>query len=293
MVNRQAFLEDRRKGIGSSDVAKVLGLSRFGTALDVYLSKVRPADATEMTTHQEWGVRAEPMIAAAICDHHGWTLNKIPTVIHREHRFLRASPDRLNQSGEAVEIKTTARADGWGEPETDEVPEDYWLQAQHQLEVLHETYGTEVCWVFVLVGGSDFRRYRVPRDPGYLDTVFDPLREFWRCVEEETPPPPDWSHRSTLDALQKLHTPIKGRAVSLDDEAQRLADRYSALGDEISGLKDQRDEVKARLVAALEDAETGMLPDGRLVARKEVHRKEYTVQATSYFDLRIRKGWAS
>jgi len=35
-MNREQFLLDRKKGIGGSDVASILGVSPFRTALDVY-----------------------------------------------------------------------------------------------------------------------------------------------------------------------------------------------------------------------------------------------------------------
>jgi putative phage-type endonuclease len=292
-VDREQFLQQRRSGIGSSDVAKILGLSRFGTALDVYLSKVNPPSQEKMAPHLEWGLRKESVIAAAITDHYGWPLTKPGAVIHREYRFLIANPDRLKAAGgenEAIEIKTSERADGWGESETDEVPDEYWLQCQHQMEVLHESYGVKVCWLFVLIGASDFRRYRIERDPKYLGDFLEPLREFWSCVENRTPPEPDWNHRSTLDAVQRLCQPIRGRAVTLDKTAQDLADEYELLGRTMSETKENRDVVKARLIATLDDAETGFLPDGRIITRKQVHRSEYTVKPTNYFDLRIKKG---
>lgn len=291
-MNRMEFLEARRKGIGSSDVAKIVGISRFGTALDVYLDKVNPVAASTrpMEPRLEWGQRAEPMIAAAIMDHHGWELAKPKTMAHAEHSFLLASPDRENDSGELIEIKTAERADGWGEPETDEIPDQYWLQVQHQLEVFasHRT-DVETCWVFVLIGQGDFRRYRIPRDPGYLDTVIEPLREFWTAVETRTPPEPDWSHRSTLDTVKRLREGKPGTAIDLDDATKLRTDEYERLGAEIKRLTEARDELKARLIHAMDAAELGNLPDGRSITLKTIHRNGYAVQPCDYLDLRIKK----
>lgn len=291
-TQRHEWLESRRAGIGSSDVAKIVGLSRFGTALDVYLDKVNPVAASTrpMEPRLEWGQRAEPMIAAAIMDHHGWSLAKPKTVTHKQHEFLLASPDRENNNGELIEIKTAERPDGWGEPETAEIPDYYWLQVQHQLEVVaSHRPDVETCWVFVLIGQGDFRRYRIPRDPGYLDTVYDSLREFWTAVETRTPPEPDWSHRSTLDAVKRLCQPKAGKTVDLGDDVKSWTDEYERLGAEIKGLTETRDELKARMIHAMDAAELGHLSDGRSITLKTVQRKGYTVEPCEYLDMRIKK----
>lgn len=292
-MNRQEFLDGRQIGIGSSDVAKIIGLSKWGTALDVYLDKTRPLVAGKLSPPLEWGHRLEPAIAGAIIDHFGWELRKVPTVIHREHRYLIASVDRLTSAegpNDVVEIKSTSVAEGWGEPETAEIPTHYWVQVQHQMEVLHETYGTELAWVFVLIGQSDFRRYRVPRDPDYLETVIEPLTEFWSRVQSRTPPEPDWSHASTLDAIQRLYRPTAGQSVELTPYGQSLVEEYARLGEEVGAATKRRDEAKARIIAEMGDAESATMPDGRIVQRKVVERAGYTVKPASYVDFRIKKG---
>lgn len=285
---RREWLEGRRQGIGSSDVAAILGLSPWQTALDIYLSKVKPPVEEKMAAPLEWGQRAEPMIAAAIRDHYGWTLNKIPTVIHRQHRFLIASVDRLGPENSVVEIKTASRADGWGEAETAEVPDYYWVQVQHQLEVLRETYEAKTAWVFVLIAGNDFRRYRVAYDPDYLPTVLDALRDFWACVETRTPPEPQWGHPSTLSAVQRLYEPKPGATTILPGECDQWADSYERLGQEAKAANEERDAVKARLIHALGDCEVGKLLDGRTVTRKEIKRAGFTVEPTTYFSFTVK-----
>lgn len=283
-TERIDWLKARQNGIGSSDAPAILGLSKWQTALGVYLAKVSPVDGPgEMTGPQEWGHRAEPMIAAAIMDHHGWKLDKVPTLAHAVYPFLIASPDRVNQDDEIVEIKTSMRSEGWGEPETADVPQHIWVQVQHQLEVA----GRETGWVFALIAGNDFRRYRVPRDADYLPTVINPLAEFWQRVEERRPPEPDWGHESTLAALNRLYEPKPGTFKVLESEALNLADEYQLCGTAKSEAESRQKELKARLIAELGDFEEGLLTDGRRLRRKIIERDGYTTKPTSYVDFRI------
>lgn len=282
---RIAWLESRRNGIGSSDAPAILGLSKWKTALDVYLAKINPvpSDGGMMTGPQEWGHRMEPAIAGAIMDHTGWKLEKVPTLAHREHQFLIASPDRVNQDGELIEIKTSMRSEGWGEPETADIPQAYWIQCQHQLEVADR----DVCHVFVLIGGNDFRRYRVERDAEYMPTVLIPLATFWQKVEERIPPEPDWSHESTLSAVNRLFEPKPGTFKVLDHSAELIADEYQRLGAEKADCEAKQKELKARLVVELGDYAEGLLTDGRRVTRKRIDKKGYEVKPSSYIDVRI------
>ena len=289
-MSRLEWLESRRNGIGSSDAAAVLGLSPWSSALDVYLSKVQPAKAGAMAPPLEWGLRLEPVLAATIQDRYGWVLKKPPTQTHAEIPYLLASPDRITESLELIELKTTSRPDGWGEVETAEVPEHYWVQVQHQLAVAaSHNPDVRTCWVFVLIGQCDFRRYRVDLDPEYLPTVAEPLREFWGLVESRTPPEPDWDHAGTVAALNRLYVPSPGTVADLGGVGLSLADEYAAAAAEEKAAAERKEIAKAKLIAELREAETGTLPDGRRVVRKERTRAGYTVGPGTYCDFRILK----
>lgn len=288
-MTRNEFLENRRSGVGSSDVAPILGLSPHRTAIDVYLEKINPPGVAELAPQLEWGQRLEPVIASAIIDHYGWPLAKPTTMTHGVFPFLIASPDRINADGELIEIKTSRFGQGWGEPETADIPDHYWLQVQHLLEVVPDG---NVCWVFVLIGGNDFRRYRVEHDPAYLGTVIEQLNSFWECVQTRTPPEPDWSHAATLDAVRRLYPVKAGTEITLRDDAVSLAaERYDVCGAEMRDLQKKRDSAKAQLIAAMGTAEVAHASDGFTMHRKTVHRAGYTVQPTNYetFTIKLAK----
>ncbi len=287
---RLAFLEGRRVGIGSSDVAPILGLSPWGTAFSVYQEKVNPPNVEgEIEAPLEWGIRKEPVIAGAIMDHHGWKLAKPQTIAHAEHPFLIASVDRENDAGEPIEIKTARTDEGWGDAETDEVPEHYWLQIQHQLEVRRsQGLFAEFIWVFVLVGSSDFRRYRVARDETYLGLVIEPLTAFWACVEARTPPEPDWNHDTTTDAIKAVFKP-EGGEITLGADAVAAADLFTKWQEAESSAKKQKEAAKARLQFMIGTATLGLLPDGRTLTNKMVQRKGYTVEPCEYPLLNLKK----
>ncbi len=297
-TERETWLAERRRGIGSSDTAKILGVSKHGTALSVYLDKIGAAPEEPRSDRLLNGTRFEPAIAGAIIDEYGWTLKKVGMEQHADLPFILSNRDRISiDPSDSLEVTTEIKTfevyqqSDLGEPETDEIPLEHACQVQHQLEVARSIgYYHEHAWYFAQVGFSEkVRRYRVHFDPEFFPTVLPALQEFWHRVETRTPPEPDWSHPTTLENLQSLYEPVIGKSVALDADMVQYATEYVQLGAEASAANSRRDEAKARLIAAMGDAELAALPDGRMITRRKVERKGFTVEPTSYFNFSIKE----
>ena len=287
-MDRETWLAERRKGIGSSDAAAIAGLAPegWGSALSVYLDKL--GQLPERTTEpMRWGTRLEPAIAAAYQEETGVEISQpAPLIVrHPEHSWMLASPDRL-AADRIVELKTCSafHAEQWGEPGTDEVPEHYLVQVQHQLAVT----GMDLADVAVLIGGQDFRVYTLFRSEALISRLLEIEAAFWERVQQRQPPEPDWSHPNTPALVDALHAP-KGGSVQLHGgDALDLVNVYQELTSEIGDKQEQKAEVRARLSWLMGEAGEGVLADGRRITRKEVTRKSYTVNETTYVDFRIR-----
>lgn len=293
-MDRQAWLERRRQGLGSSDAAAVCGLSRWGNPLSVYLDKLGVLPQ-ESRPEMEWGLRLEPVIAAAYTERTGQRLTTVPLAWSVAHPFLLASVDRrwilaenpvVTHVGRIVELKTTRSAEGWGDEGTDQVPPDYLIQVQHQMAVLGEVCAD----VAVLIGGSDFRIYTVPRNEAVVEQLVAIEGRFWSRFLAREAPAPDWSDPETPRLVELLHRPRGGVTVDLEGEAQHWVEAYETLGAETRALEKSRRQAKARLCELMGEAETGRLPDGRAIRRKKVTVGPKTVDGYEFFDFRILKG---
>jgi predicted phage-related endonuclease len=203
-----------------------------------------------------------------------------------------ASIDRLSKDGKrVVELKTCSayHQNEWGEPGTDEVPEAYLVQVTHQLAVS----GLQIADIAVLIGGTDFRIYTVERSDALIDRLVEIENDFWTRVCHEIPPEPDWSDRHTPRLLEALHGLDESMLVNLDDAALSVCDEW-LMWKEHQKLADEKVlEYKGRLLDKLGPCGTGVLPDGRLLVRKQVHRNPYTVEAGTYTTMRIKKAKVS
>lgn len=288
-MERGEWLEARRGGIGASDAPAVCGVSPWKTPLHVYLEKTGELEDSDSKA-KEWGRKLEDIVAQAYSEETGRPVYKParPIEYHPQLPWLRCSLDRLTEAdgkGRVLECKTVrADSDEWGAPGTDEIPLYYLLQCQHQLCVT----GMERCDLAALFGGQELRVYEVERDEEVLSSLRRICAEFWNRVEKRSPPPPQWKHPETPALIAKMQRLTPGSEVELDPCLEEVVRRYRWLGGEVRGLEAQREQLKARIVHAMGDAQLGRVP-GFEVKRNNVTRKAYSVPETSYFELRVKE----
>jgi putative phage-type endonuclease len=168
---------DRRRGIGSSEIAAVCGISSWGSPLSVWLSKTGQATPQEEEVlHFDIGDALEPVCARWYARQTGEVLeNPRRIFVHPEREWQCAMPDRIRESdGRPVECKVSYQADGWGDEGSDEVPQEYVCQVQWQLDVL----GADLAHIAAIIGRS-FRIYTVRRDEELIGALREAGERFW------------------------------------------------------------------------------------------------------------------
>ena len=238
------YLEERRKGIGGSDIAAILGLSPFKTPYQVYQEKRREVEDWKGNQQTEWGSRLEPLLRQWYSDTTGRDV-RLPEKImyHAEYPFLMASLDGFTDDGRVVECKTARSSKGWGEPGTNEIPDYYALQCQHYLLVT----GFDVADVPVSIMGGSPVLYEVPADIELQEMIIDGASTFWEMVENGTPPPPV----TYADAIQRYgRIQCDGFAIANQD-AIFAQSKLITFNQNIKELEAEADEMKAALIIAM------------------------------------------
>jgi putative phage-type endonuclease len=249
-TDRDAWLAERRKGIGGSDVAAILGLSKWRSALDVYYEKLGLADAQPESDAMRWGTLHEPTIIAEFSRVTGLEVRTgLPIQRHEEFPWMLASLDGLVEDRQAiVEAKTSRTADGWGEVGAAEIPSHYMTQVQHYMAVT----GAAMAYVVVLVAGSDFRMYEVERDDELIEKLVEVERQFWHeNVLAEVPPEP----MNAADAA-KLWPRDSGATVEADEAIAADVAYLKTVKAEIKRLEEIEVETSDRVKVAIRDAAT-------------------------------------
>lgn len=254
MNDRAQWLEDRRAGIGGSDAAAVLGLSKWKTPLDVYMEKRGEIGEQVDNEPMLWGRALEPVIRQQYAERTGRVVRVPEGIIrHPQHAFMLATVDGVTDDGRLVEIKTARSGQEWGEPGTDEVPQAYLIQVQHYLTVT----ALPVADVAVLISGSDFRMYQVEADPELQAMIIDGEAKFWQRVEDGIPPEPV----TFADMQTRYGRSSREARVIAGREVVAAVEKLRDIKASIKALELSEEEQKAVIMKALGDSDT-LVDDG-------------------------------
>lgn len=275
ILDRAIWLEERRKGIGATDIAAIAGVHPYKTPLQVYLEKVEATDEDLSAKPEvEWGLRLEEAIARKYADLHEVALEVTGLVVHPDVPWRRATPDRV-VAGEArcVELKTAGirQASRWGEEQTDEIPEEYLIQACWQIATL----GFEACDIAVLIAGNDYREYRVHRDPDFEQDLVQLGEAFWvDHVKKGIPPALDSSEAARKYLLRK-HPRNVAPLLQATPEAEALATRLREADERCKAAEDDKARARHELMALIGDHD-GLLGEfGKIYWRHQAGGKSW------------------
>lgn len=290
-TDREEWLAARRKGIGASEIAAVLGISPWESPFSLYWRKVNGWDF-EASAAMEWGNRLEPVVAQKyadahpeyeLCQGHLEEQPFEPWMLATPDRYLFMPVDgRLMPTG-LLELKTAHSADGWGEPGTAEIPVYYRAQVLWQMAVV------DVGWadVAVLIGGSDYREYTVLRDDKDIAVMVEAGRRFMARIEAGDPPPID-DHHATLTTIKRLHPDLDDETVPVNET---VAAGYLRAVRMCRVAEKAKDRYEIKLRAEMGRAKKAITADGRKVATRTIseiaestvtraaHRRDYLTPA--------------
>ncbi len=217
----------RRSGIGATDAAPVLGRGKYGTPWTKYQEMKGLTVPSLPSEAMEWGVRLQPVVGRKWAEATGLRVRACnmtywhPTIERVfSHYDFDVPPDAI------LEVKTAGwtKDEEWGEEDSDQVPEEYLLQAEHELACRPDR---KVCHIAVLIGGQKFRKYRVERDAeliGWMETIY---RDFLDRVDRDEPPEIDGSYAAS-EYLRAKHPTDTGEIVEMDASTADLARQYLA-----------------------------------------------------------------
>ena len=281
-----ATAPDRTKFLGGSDIAAILGISPWKTAIDLWIDKTTPPKEDGHNWRAKArGTRLEPYILDMIREEHG------VHVVARNERYTDADVPYFaaeidaETDDENIEIKTVHpfKSKEWGDLQTDQLPLHYVAQVQWGMGIRRK----ERCRVFALIG-DDLRPYVVDRDEETIAAMREKAAEFWtRYVLAKLRPPIDYADSKTLDTLRRLYPGTDGSTVeatamhehwrAVMQTAQDMAAKYEAV----------IDGAKAHLMAEMGAAAMLKFSDGKAYRRKLTTRKGYAVPDTTYMDFRM------
>lgn len=242
-MSREHWLEWRRKGIGSSDAASIMGESPWRTPYQTWEDKVfgsQQADNNAMKRGRDYEEEARQCFEKKMN-----TIVFPRNVVHPEHEWIRASLDGIDLDEKImVEIKVPGRDDHF-RASMQKVPDKYFVQCQHQLSTKPKLQG--MYYFSYDPYEKDGHVVEITRDNSYLSTqLFPKEKEFWDMVLAQSPPPlteKDYVDREhdqewiRLTSRLKELTPLLEESDQIRESIKSIADGRSSRGNGIAFTK--------------------------------------------------------
>lgn len=205
-MTREEWLEERKKGIGGSDAATILGLNPYKTNMQLWEEKTgrRQAEDISEKEYVKYGTNAEDLLRELFkLDYPKYEVKHDENTIikHPKYPFLFASLDGTlidKETGEMgiLEIKTTnilqsMQKEKWKE----KIPDNYYCQVLHYLNVTGYSFVILKAQLKYEYDGEiklDTRHYKILREEVIEDIKMleEKEIEFWtKYVETGIRPP--------------------------------------------------------------------------------------------------------
>jgi len=294
------WYEARKSTIGASEAAAVCGLSRYAQPLEIYNRKQEGFEAEPQTQAQRRGHVFEDATLTLYSDRVGGTLLKTtPMLVHPTWKFMSATPDGIWMPDELerkpniiaalkaqsipVDAKTTMHWNEFGEEGTDDIPQEYVMQAQQQMAVT----GAPRCDLPVLKN-MDVSIYSVVRNDELIGHIMEAEKELMERIANNDPPEPNWEHPKTYDIVRQMY--------DVTEESKEMSDKSAQIWVEVSALSEQKTRLekaikllKAQVLDEMGYCAIGNLPNGGQLVRKTIKREAREVAASEYVRLTYRK----
>ena len=272
-TDRDVFLAERKHGLGGSDIAAMLGLSPYKTPLRLWMDKTGRDESEpdgEALERMHWGTVLEDIVARHYAETRGVKVQRINQILHHPEvaiaianvdRFVLDPGKRAYWSEDAghvmgarnvLEVKTAhalaRRSADWGEPGTDEVPVQYWMQCTWYLGIT----GLPFADLAVLFGGQKFETYTIAFNRAIFDDMLAEADIWWKKhILDDIPPEP--STEDDARRLWKSHLAGKEKIVdaTVADAVQLLAETKAG----IAKLEKEEQQLRDRITCAFGDAE--------------------------------------
>lgn len=219
----QQWHEARMKGIGGSDVAAIMGLSRYKSPYTVWAEK-RGLFAEDISgkASVRWGNILEPVVrehfAAA---HPEFEVNATGAMfVSTDRPWAFANLDGVinDQDGNEYVLEIKTASERMSKDWEDGVPLYYLTQVTHYMSVT----GMAGAYVAVLIGGSDYREYFIPRDEDDVKAVDDTVDAFWHLHVESDVPPGIVGSADEASALLSANPKESDELLAVDDESVEM-----------------------------------------------------------------------
>lgn len=264
--DRAEWLKHREAGIGSSEVATIVGLNPWETPYQLWRRKLGIDPAKDETFAMKAGHYLEDAVAQFWHDSTGQDIIKSSAgdwlIVNDKRPYMRVSPDRTywlagmprnNANKGILECKTTQMS-----IDPDDIPKHWFCQVQYQLGVAELEQGS-LAW---LCSGREFGYKNLSLVPDFFAWLVEEVERFWTDNIQGKQEP---TAANVQDVLLKYNRHTDGKIVEVNDEIFAAYNSLKGLKDELAALEARKAELEDKIKLGFGDAE-GISYGGQTIA---------------------------
>ena len=255
--SREEWLDIRKNGIGSSEVATIVGLNPWETPYQLWRRKVGIDEPKQESAAMRNGHHLEDAVSRMWNDATGREIIKrsaIDWIIRDNDRpYLQVSPDRTYWLGDSrspeakgiLEIKTTRM-----KVDPEDLPRYWFTQVQYQLGVAGYSQGS-LAWLSA-GQGFDFGYRDLKFVPDFYEWLIESVSRFWQdnILGKQEP-----SAVNVADVLLKYNRHIDNKVIECSDEVFNAYHMLKEVRTELKVLEEREAELEETIKMAFADAE--------------------------------------
>ena len=254
--SRDEWLKYRESGIGSSEVATIVGLNPWESPYQLWRRKIGIDKPKEENFAMRAGHYLEDAVARFWQDETGCEIIKRSAIdwliVNTEKPYMRVSPDRTfwlnglpkSASNKGIlECKTTQMS-----IDADDLPKHWFCQVQYQLGVAELRQGS-LAW---LCSGREFGYKDLSLVPDFFGWLCEEVDRFWIDNIQGKKEP---EAITVQDVLLKYNRHTNGKIIEITDEVYEAYLGLKQIKSEISALEDRKAELEEKIKLCFGDAE--------------------------------------
>lgn len=288
-LNHDTFLQDRKSGIGASEISILCGVNKWKTPLELYYDKI--GESTEVISEQtqklfDAGHENESITLYRFLKKRNRTdTEKISSLLlqkktlpkksdcHIYTKFIKdkimlCHPDFIYNDFN-VELKFVKyKGDEWnfnyeGDYGTEnDIPFNYYLQCQYQMMIT----GLDKTILVVNYQGCDHYEFLILANLELFTTFEKLVADFWKLIENKTPPMPQSRNDVKMLFPNKKFTALTVPS-ELEVETILYKDRYNYLKEKIKNLDNECDKIKTTVMSLMTNNNILQTSNGERIAK--------------------------
>lgn len=280
--DRAEWLKYRESGIGSSEVATVVGLNPWETPYQLWRRKMGHDAPKPENFAMKAGHYLEDAVSLFWQDETGQQVIKSSAgdwlIVDNERPYLRVSPDRTywlagmphsNTNKGILECKTTQMT-----VDPDDIPKHWFCQVQYQLGVAGYEHGS-LAW---LCSGREFGYKDLALVPDFFCWLVEEVDKFWHdCIKGGQEP----AAVNVQDILLKYNRHTDGKVIEVGGDIFEAYQNLKGLKDQIAALDERKAELEEKIKMCFGDAEA-ISYGGKTIATWKAPKESKKFDAKKY-----------